>query len=179
LRHTGDTVGVCKRMNAGKSKRKKAKYDWPTIRHEYVTSPAGKDEITLEMIAQKSGCKIGYLYQKSSAECWPKLREDHRRKVEVKTQEKAAETEAERRVRHAKIMRIIQASGITAIQNSDAKASPRDTIEAVKMERALYGESGEHVKVDLPGMTPEKAAALWRGASQFDEKNDGAAEKAE
>jgi hypothetical protein len=161
-------------MNVKKRKHKKAKYDWPAIRQEYIISPAGKDEITMEMLAGKWGCKLGYLYQKSSAENWPKLREEYRRKVEVKTQEKAAETEAERRIRHAKIMRIIQASGITAIQSSDVKATPRDTIEAVKMERALYGETSENVHVEITDRDRKIAAAYWKARrEQVEDEADG------
>jgi len=161
-------------MKMEKEKRKRSKYDWSTIRQEYIISPAGKNEMTLEMLAKKRGCKIGYLYQKSSAENWPKQREEYRRKVEVKTQEKAIETEAERRIRHAKIMRIIQASGITAIQNSDVKATPRDTIEAVKMERALYGETGENVHVEITDRDRKIAAAYWKARrEQMEEEAHG------
>ena len=163
-----------KKMAKITTARKRAKYDWPTIQHEYVTSPDGDAEVTLEKLAEKygQGAKgaIQRMGERSRREGWVEMRARHRQNAVKKAVRKSEETAAQRLERQAKIMRLIQAKGIKALQEDSEMPKSRDTIEAVKVERALYGEVGEVARIEITDRDKRMAAAYWKAHLDLMEK---------
>jgi len=131
------------------SRSRKAKYDWQTILLEYITSPAGEGEVTLESLARKygKGAKgaLKRMEERSRREGWVRMREQHRRNTVEKAGRKAEETAAQRLHRHAQYLKLVQAKAVKAMIDELDIPSPRDGIEAVKAERILYDQPSEHV----------------------------------
>jgi hypothetical protein len=150
-----------------KPTRKKAKYDWPRIRHEYVTSPAGEGEGTLGGLCRKWGCSARRIEELSGKENWPGLREKLRGNAAEKARAKAEETAAQRLHRHAQIMRLIQARGVKAIQVGNVVPDAGKVLDAIKLERVLYGEEDVHAKVEITDRDRKMAAAYWKTRLQM------------
>lgn len=138
----------------------RARYDWQKIRLEYTTSPAGEAEVTLEALAQKWGCGMRQLFAHSSAERWPERREEYRRKAAEIAQKKAAESEGARLNRHAEALRLVQERGAEAIRSGKVVPTPGQLLDAIKAERAIYGEEDGMRQEDTPDSEMTYAEAV-------------------
>lgn len=67
-----------------------ARHNWGKIRGEYITG-----SLSQRQLAQKYGVSASQLAQRASKEGWRAARLEHRRKVEEKARQKAAERKAE------------------------------------------------------------------------------------
>lgn len=147
------------------NKQLRKKYDWAQIRHEYVTSLDGPNEVTLESLCRKYGCSERHIKRISAREGWIKLREGLRAQASAKAQATASETAAQRLTRHARIMQVIQSKGVKAIQEEGIVPSPRDTIEAAKTERLIFGEPDSRPEITggiASDLTPEQRIAIYK-----------------
>jgi hypothetical protein len=72
----------------------RAKYDWPTIRQEFV---AGGDEVTLGDLAEKYGCHYQTIRNRSYKEKWLEQKRRFQSKVRTQTENLAATHQAKRR----------------------------------------------------------------------------------
>ncbi|MEI6633720.1 MAG: hypothetical protein WCP22_07875 [Chlamydiota bacterium] len=160
--------------NKSTRNNKRSKYDWQAIRHEYVTSPAGEEGLTLDVLSKKYRCPFTYIQQKAAKESWTKLREGHRRKIAENAQKKAEETAAQRLHRHAQYLRLVQAKAGKAMLTGETVPTPRDGTEAIKAERVLYGEASEHIQIEASKLDRMIAAAYWKARrEQMEYESDG------
>lgn len=151
-------------------KQPRKKYDWALMRHQYVTSLEGTQEVTLESLRARYGCSKRHIKRVSGKEGWAELRASWRAEAAAKARADAAETAGQRLNRHAKIMQMIQAKGVKAIQENAEAPKPRDLIEAVKMERALYGETEGHVEVEITDHDKRMARAYCKAYREVKEQ---------
>jgi hypothetical protein len=161
-------------------KRIRKKYDWVQIRHEYVTSLDGSGEITLEALSRKHGCSERHIRRLSAREGWPKLRAEWRAKTMARARAEASETAAQRLMRHAKTMQVIQAKGIKAIQDENTMPSARDIIEAAKTERLIFGEAdsrSEIISSTVSSLTSEQRIEIYKLLGVKSDENDRTKDK--
>jgi len=149
----------------------KSKHIWSLMMHEYCTSPEGEGEVTCEMLAQKYGASVDAVKKRAAREKWTDRRKQHRDDIASKTLKKDAETAAQRRHRHATYLKIVQAKARNAMLSGDTIPAPRDGTEAVKAERALYGEAGEVAQVEITDRDKRMAAAYWKANLDLMEKD--------
>lgn len=149
----------------------KSKHTWSLMSHEYITSPDGPGEITYADLAEKYDCSEDVIKQRAATEKWTDRRKQHRDDIASKTLKKDAETAAQRRHRHATYLKIVQAKARNAMLSGDTIPAPRDGTEAVKAERALYGEAGEVAQVEITDRDKRMAAAYWKAHLDLMEKD--------
>lgn len=60
--------------------------DWAAVRADYVMG-----DMSLSALAEKHGVPVSSVRKKSAAECWKEQREQHRNKIGILVEQKAAE----------------------------------------------------------------------------------------
>jgi len=92
------------------------RYDWETIRSEYVT---GSDQVTLEGLAAKHGPRVDTVRRRSAREHWVAQREEHRRQSAKKAADLLSSRDAEIRVRHMRQARELQELALARLRQLD------------------------------------------------------------
>lgn len=89
------------------------RYDWGAIRDEWV---AGSDEITHRTLGDKYGVAVATIGRRASSENWTDQRSSYRHQVVIKTRDRASTKEAEVRVRHIGIAKLLMIPAIEKLK---------------------------------------------------------------
>lgn len=117
------------------------KAPWEQVREEYV---AGPDELTLEVLSAHYGVSPDTMRHHASVEKWAEQRVQHRHTVAIKGREKASTSEAEIRVRHIGIAKLMQAKAIARLRTLDPEKMDLSEVrhylrDATEIERRAAG----------------------------------------
>ena len=128
------------------------KAPWEQVREEYV---AGPDELTLAVLAAHYGVAVETVCRHAAAEKWAAQRVQHRHTVAIRGREKATTSEAEIRVRHIGIAKLMQAKAIARLRTLDPEKMDLSEVrhylrDATEIERRAAGIPDE-VRTDNEG----------------------------
>jgi hypothetical protein len=108
--------------------------DYPDYQTHYIQSP---EMVSTRKLAKKWDVPYPTIADRCKREGWVELRKQFHRKVIAKSEDQAAETLAEARVRWAKEYRTLQAKGLKALTDLD----PRTAGEAARLlDLGIKGE---------------------------------------
>jgi|GEM_PF-4320226 len=147
--------------------------DWSAIELEYVTGP---QSVTIRAIAEQYGLDPSSVMRRSTRCKWVAKREEFRRQVAIRAQEKLVERQADLRARHVSIAKMMQAKALNkltaldpnTLDNSEVRHYLRD---AAEIERRAVGVP-EEVRVtslsddDLRSMSDEQLEAIIAGKGE-------------
>jgi len=119
-------------------------YPWKEIEDKYVTSPDGKDEITLQDLANEYGCSISRLKHQCADNNWTSKRELYRHNISTGVRQQIGAEEISVRVRHVQAGRALQTIGAKKLKTlNPGDISPEEARRYIKdgaeIERQAYG----------------------------------------
>jgi len=119
-------------------------YPWKEIEDKYVTSPDGKNEITLQDLANEYGCSMSRLKHRCADDNWTSKRELYRHNISTGVRQQLGAEEISVRARHIQAGRALQTVGAKKLKTLEVKdISPEEARRYIKdgaeIERQAYG----------------------------------------
>jgi hypothetical protein len=119
-------------------------YPWKEIEDKYVTSPDGKDEITLQDLANEYGCSMSRLKHRCADDNWTSKRALYRHNISTGVRQQLGAEEISVRARHIQAGRALQTVGAKKLRTLNPDdISPYEARRYIKdgaeIERQAYG----------------------------------------
>lgn len=166
--------------------QKRSNYPMMTMRDEYVHSPDGKDEVTLEFLAKKYHCSLKHVKTVSSRDGWVDQRAKWRTKGgqigDLKSANKVAANRAKLASGALMMAMMIPAKYrplVEKMQKAPAKdwmnepeilkLSPSDYEKLIKVWLLLNGQADSHI--EITDRDKRMAAAYWKAHLDLMEKD--------